>query len=321
MIGADVMKKAVHAFVDLSSEDAEQIIHELGRALDSDREWAAKFRTMLICRTKPKKADLNPDSHKDTEFGRWYYGQVNSKLRDHPGFTAIGKNSEHMHALALKLALAIQEDINITPRQYKAFMKSVDLFRGSLRTLLSEAWDFLRYADPLTGVMTRGAMDMYLEAEQERTNRSEQSSCIAMMDLDLFKKVNDTHGHQAGDKVLETLAGYLQENLRRYDQVFRYGGEEFLILLPNTTTTNSKRVLDRLRQNIKSLAIEIAENKTLHVSVSFGIAQLLSNKPAKVSINFADQALYEAKKAGRNCIRIWQRAEKPGDLKAPDRNS
>lgn len=304
-----MVRKKDHTFLALNTAEAEQIVRELGRALDADREWADKFRAMLICRTKPKMADLNTNLHKKSVFGRWYYGQVNSKLRDHSGFAAVGKNSERMHTLARDLACAVRDDADIKPRQYKAFVKSVDLFRGSLRSLLSEAWDFLRHVDPLTGVMTRGAMNTYVEGEQERVRRSGQTSCLAMMDLDHFKNVNDTHGHQAGDKVLETLAGYLQENLRRYDQVFRYGGEEFLILLPNTTTTNAKRVLDRLRRNIKRLAVQIGKNKTVHVSASFGVAKLLPDKPTKNSIELADQALYEAKKAGRNRVRVWQHAD------------
>ena len=310
------MKKKNRTFLALNTAEAEQIVHELGHALDSDREWADKFWAMLVCRTKPKANDLKANSHKKTVFGLWYYGQVNSKLRDHPGFAAVGKNSELMHTRAYDLACAIRDDADIKPRQYKAFTKSVDHFRSSIRTLLSEAWEFLRNTDPLTGALTRGAMNVHLEGEQERARRSGQTSCLAMMDLDHFKNVNDIYGHQAGDKVLETLAGYLLENLRRYDRVFRYGGEEFLILFPNTSTTNSKRVLDRLRKNIKRQGVQIYENKTLHVSASFGVAELLPDAPTKDSIKLADQALYEAKKAGRNRVKVWQQVETPIDPKS-----
>ena len=111
--------------------------------------------------------------------------------------------------------------------------------------------------------------------------------------------------------MLETVANIAKGKLRRYDQVFRYGGEEFLILLPNTTTANAKMVLDRLRRSIKRQAIEIGKNKTLHVSASFGVAELLPDNPPKDSIELADQALYMAKEAGRNRVRVWQHAEKP----------
>lgn len=315
------MRKRPHTFVDLNTTEAEIIIRELGGVLDADREWADKFQTMLICRTKPLKVDLDPDSHKKTIFGRWLYGEVHSKVRDHPGFAAVGKSSEKMHAKARDLACAIRDGKDINPLQYKAFMKSVGLFRGSLRPLLSEAWEFLRHADPLTGIMTRGAMTMHLESEQGRARRSGQTSCVAMMDLDHFKNVNDNHGHQVGDKVLKTIAGYLLGSLRQYDKLFRYGGEEFLIMFPNTSIEDTEKVLNRLRENIKLLAIEIGHDKTLNITASFGIAELLLDSSVKDSIDFADQALYAAKKAGRNRVRVWEHAKIPNDLEIPDPHS
>ena len=280
----------------------------MGKALDSVGDWADNFRTMLICQTKPKATDIKADSHTKTAFGKWYLGQVNPILREHPGFTAVGKNSEKMHALARDLAQTMLDGKLIKQNKYKAFVKSVDRFRTSIRTLLSEAWDYLRYTDPLTGVMTRTAMQERIQGEQERVRRSGQTCCIAVMDLDHFKKVNDTYGHPAGDKVLKTIAGYTHDHLRRYDQVFRYGGEEFVILLPNTTTTNAKRLLDRLRRNIKRKSVKTRKNKIVQVSASFGVTELLPDNPPEDSIELADQALYAAKKAGRNRVRVWQHA-------------
>ena len=304
-------RKNDHTFPALNPAEAKQIVRELGRALDSDREWAAKFQAMLVCRIKPKAADLKAGSHKKTVFGRWYAGQVNDKLSNHPGFAAVGKNSERMHDRARDLACMVRDGADIKPANYQAYVKSVDHFRSSLRKMLSEAWDVLRYTDPLTGVMTRTAMQIRIEEEQERVRRSGQPCSIGMMDLDHFKSVNDTHGHQAGDKVLETVANYVKGNLRRYDQVFRYGGEEFVILLPNTTTANAKKILDRLRRSIKRRAVKIGKNKTLHVSASFGVAELLPDNPIKEFLELADQALYTAKKAGRNRVRVWQNAKAP----------
>lgn len=299
------MNEDVHNFLQLNAADAEQIVRELGRALDADRQWGEKFRTALVCRNKAGVSNLNENSYKRTTFGRWYFGQVNGKLRDHSGFATVGKNYERMFALALELACLIRDDADIKPRQYKAFTKSESHFRSSLRAVLSEAWDFLRHIDPLTGSMMRGAMKMHLEAEQSRVQRGGQDSCVAMMDLDFFKTINDTHGHLAGDTVLKTIAGYLLDNLRRYDQLFRYGGEEFLIMLPNTNTDTAKRVLDRLRKNIKDLAIDVGNAVDVHVSASFGVTELVQGQPIDTSIERADEALFEAKKSGRNCVRVW----------------
>ncbi|MEE8394277.1 MAG: diguanylate cyclase, partial [Rhodospirillales bacterium] len=238
-------RKKDKKFPALNTQEAEEIVRELGRALDVHREWTIKFRTMLVCRTKPKAADLNAGSHRKTVFGKWYFGGVNPNLRDHPNFKVVGKNSRLMHDAARRLARLVLDDADIKPAQYQTFIKSNDRFQRSVRKLLSEAWDFLRFTDPLTGVMTRATMKPRLEAEQERSRRTGQPCAVAMMDLDRFKKVNDTHGHRAGDRVLKAIAGYAHDNLRRYDQVFRYGGEEFVLLLPNTTIINAKRVLDR----------------------------------------------------------------------------
>ena len=238
-------KKKIQTFPLLNTEEAEEIVHELGLALDADRDWTEKFREMLVCRTKPKAAYLHADAHKKTVFGRWYFGKVNPHLHDHPDFRVIDKHNKRMHGLARGLARTVRDGADVKPAQYQAFVESVDRFRLSVRKLLSEAWDFLRYTDPLTGVMTRTAMHLRLEDEQERTRRNGLPCSVGIMDLDHFKIVNDTHGHQAGDQVLKAFGRYLQEHLRRYDQVFRYGGEEFVLLLPNTTADTAKGVLER----------------------------------------------------------------------------
>lgn len=299
-------KKKNQTFPLLNTEEAEEIVHELGLALDAQGDWTEKFREMIVCRTKPKAADLNADAHKNTIFGRWYFGKVNPHLQDHPNFKVLGKHNKRMHGLARGLACTVRDGGDVKPTKYRAFVESVDCFRLSVRKLLSEAWDFLRYTDPLTGVMTRTAMHLRLEEEQERTRRNGLPCSVGIMDLDHFKSVNDTHGHQAGDQVLKTFGGYLQEHLRRYDQVFRYGGEEFVLLLPDTTADKAKGVLDRLRRGLKRQSIKIGKGKNLHVSASFGVTELLPDGPVKASLEGADQALYAAKRAGRNRVHVWQ---------------
>lgn len=300
-----------HTFPLLNTEEAEEIVRELGSALDAHRDWIEKFRIMLVCRTKPKAIYLNANSHKKTVFGRWYFGKVNPLLREHPEFTAVGRHSEHMHSLARSLVCAVRDGVDIKPAQYQAFVDSASCFQINVRKLLSEAWDFLRYTDPLTGVMTRAIMEVRLEEERERVRRNNQPCSVGMMDLDHFKKVNDTYGHQAGDQVLKAVAGYVLNHLRRYDQVFRYGGEEFVLLLPNSTAAKAKEVLDRLRHDISRQDIRISDEKNLNVSASFGVAELLADSSVKTSIERADQALYAAKGAGRNRVHVWQADEPP----------
>ena len=97
-------KKNNQTFPLLNTEEAEEIVHELGLALDADRDWTEKFREMLVCRAKPKAAVLDADAHEKTVFGRWYFGKVNPHLHDHPDFRVIGKHNKRMHGLARGLA-------------------------------------------------------------------------------------------------------------------------------------------------------------------------------------------------------------------------
>jgi diguanylate cyclase (GGDEF)-like protein len=126
-----------------------------------------------------------------------------------------------------------------------------------------------------------------------------------MVDLDLFKSINDTYGHQAGDAVLEAVAGYFLRSLRKYDHIYRYGGEEFVLVLPDTRPDAARPVVERLRKGLAGLAIELPDGPLLRMTASFGIAPLAPDGSVRDSIEHADAAMYAAKEAGRNQVRVW----------------
>lgn len=284
---------------------AETVVHDLERALEAHRTWLRRFMATLVCRTKPRPADLSEKSHLKDEFGHWYYQDSNDYLRPHPDFVAVGRHHQEMHAASRRLAAIVAAGERITPARFRAFQRSIQRFRDRVGALIDEAQKLLRYTDPLTGISTRFAMLPKLEQERERVARSSESCCVGMVDLDHFKTVNDTHGHNAGDVVLREVARYLLKNVRQYDQICRYGGEEFLMLLPGTDPKRAKYVLDRLRRGLKRKRIDIGNGKAISVSASFGIAALDPDLSVTVAIDHADQAMYAAKKAGRNRVCIW----------------
>ena len=159
--------------------------------------------------------------------------------------------------------------------------------------------------DSLTGAITRFGILPTLRDQQELVKRHVQLSCIAMMDLDNFKAVNDLHVHYAGDRVLAASVHYLIKHLRPYDKVFRYGGEEFLLSMPSTDLAPCYDRVNELREGIATLEIDIGEKEPIHISASFGLTLLDPDIPAETSIDRTDKALYAAKSAGRNCVRIW----------------
>jgi len=158
--------------------------------------------------------------------------------------------------------------------------------------------------DALTGCFTRGhALDV-IDAELRRARRSQTPVSMIMFDLDHFKDVNDRHGHLCGDAVLSAVGKRMKEVLRGSDLKCRYGGEEFLVLLPETPLHGARRVAETLRKEIADRPVPWAGD-ALTITASFGLAQAL---PGEVNVQAviarADQALYRAKDDGRNCVRI-----------------
>ncbi|MBO1519536.1 GGDEF domain-containing protein [Oceanisphaera pacifica] len=157
--------------------------------------------------------------------------------------------------------------------------------------------------DPLTGVYNRRAFDEYCETELSRALRSQTSFAIIMCDLDNFKRVNDEHGHHIGDEVLKRFATTLKENTRQQDVVARFGGEEFVLLLPNNNTKQGLLAAEQLRAKTAATQIAIGNNVSLSISASFGVAHYdAHDNDWSTVLHRADNALYMAKKQGRNRV-------------------
>jgi diguanylate cyclase (GGDEF)-like protein len=155
--------------------------------------------------------------------------------------------------------------------------------------------------DGLSGLLNRSSLFATVDAELERTERTGNALCAVMMDIDRFKNINDTFGHACGDAVLRGVGGLLQRELRKYDQAGRYGGEEFLIVLPNTTVIAATAFAERVRRALHLLPIEHG-GTTLRVSASFGVARYRVGEGRDRWISRADRALYRAKRSGRNRV-------------------
>ena len=183
--------------------------------------------------------------------------------------------------------------------------EKVTRFTDLARKLLKAFQKATSDLDPLTGAHTRQTMTRELMRERERSLRSGKPCMLAMGDLDHFKQVNDTHGHQAGDMVLRLVAAAFLEALRPYDRLYRFGGEEFLFCLPEVTPEAAAQALERLRRRIEEVQVPIGGGRTIRVTCSFGIASLSGETPVKTAMQRADKALYAAKEAGRNRVMIW----------------
>lgn len=161
--------------------------------------------------------------------------------------------------------------------------------------------------DPLTQVYNRRYLDRHLEEEVARSRRYFFDLSILMLDIDHFKRINDTYGHHAGDVILSTLCSLIKTLLREADVVARYGGEEFLIICANTAVDSATVLAERLRHLVESHQFEIPDDsggsQTIQISISIGAACLSTILDSKKKlVQAADQALYRAKQAGRNRV-------------------
>jgi diguanylate cyclase len=153
--------------------------------------------------------------------------------------------------------------------------------------------------DPLTGLPNRREFNGRLEERMSAWKRRQEVFSLLMLDVDHFKKLNDEHGHLAGDQVLAAIAKALRSAVRREDAVARYGGEEFAILLPNTLLEQAALVAEKVRSAVASTAVE-QNHQNITVTVSGGLAVIEPDDTAESLIHRADAALYAAKAAGRN---------------------
>ncbi len=156
--------------------------------------------------------------------------------------------------------------------------------------------------DPLTGLYNRRYMETSLERETSRARRNNSPVGLIMLDIDHFKIFNDTHGHEAGDVVLQELGALLRSNLRGGDIACRYGGEEFLLILPDATLEATQKRAEELLSRIRELQITY-QDMTFHITISAGVAALLNHGlDVQNTVNAADTALYQAKQTGRNQV-------------------
>lgn len=167
----------------------------------------------------------------------------------------------------------------------------------------SEArYRLLSQTDGLTGLFNRRHLQHCLQGEVERASRYGRPLSLLMIDCDHFKTINDTWGHLTGDRVLQELAVQIRASLRACDRAFRYGGEEFVVLLSETQGEDARLLAERLREGLGGLARLYGPGATSPFTVSIGVAEYCPGETEYALLSRADTAVYEAKRRGRNCV-------------------
>jgi two-component system chemotaxis response regulator CheY len=168
-----------------------------------------------------------------------------------------------------------------------------------------EQMEYLAMHDSLTGLLNRRAIQQHVEAETVRATRTAAPMGVILMDLDLFKDVNDRFGHSVGDQALRNFSEIVQQMIRPYDWAGRWGGEEFLIVLPGVSEVDAVSVAERIRISVETAMLPLPDGSAMRFTVSMGVASASGTKgpivPEKL-VQAADEALYRAKSEGRNRV-------------------
>jgi diguanylate cyclase (GGDEF)-like protein len=242
-----------------------------------------------------KSVDFDTMLFKDSNGSNWH--GINGKTRHHTRFELELEGEELGN-----LEFGRQHPFEKRERQAIHAMLPALLYPLRNARLYRTARE-AAFKDPLTGVNNRAGMADALEREIALAKRYGRSFSIAMLDIDHFKAINDRHGHDTGDKALQRVATIMAECLRGTDMIYRYGGEEFLILMDHTDEEGARQVAERIREAVERSVCDCS-GKNLRLSVSLGVAALREGDTQKSLLKRADKALYKAKENGRNRVEV-----------------
>ncbi len=288
--------------INIEQTEVQAVLAQLDQAMHNHEQWFDSITRTLVCRLPHDPRDVAGDAHRQCRLGLWYYGAAPATLRGHPGFLALETEHRDMHQLAAKLLQTAASGAAIAAPDFDSLAQALERVRLQLSTLKRELEDALYNLDSLTGANTRIGMLTKLREQQELVKRQVQTCCIAMMDIDHFKAVNDMYGHMAGDRALAVSARYVMSHLRPYDKMFRYGGEEFVAILRTTKKAGAHLLAERIREKVASAPLEF-EKQRIPITISIGVASLDEGKDHRTPddlIKDADEKLYQSKQNGRN---------------------
>ena len=289
----------------LEREEIQRITEELEVIIAAHLAWFKQLNRTLVCGGPVNHLDLEDDAHLRSPFGQWYYSQEPYVLEGTLDFQSLGLTQQSMHGSARLALLSILDQRRPAPELYDQCIDLALRVNTTLRRLQLDIIGELLTTDSLTGCASRRGMMMRLREEQERALRIQRPCCLCLLDFDRFKRVNDEFGHPAGDAVLSQGLKFATGVLRKYDSIYRYGGEEFLICLPGTPLNEAALVVERIRAGLECLPIRLPSGATLFVTASFGVAEMNARLPVEESIASADMAMIRAKEEGRNRVVLW----------------
>ena len=281
----------------------EKALEVLDRAVVNHTRWLQAVHESIICGA-PVDGDINAENaHQNCKLGQWYYNEESEIFRHHIEFVELEEPHRVMHDEARELLLLQDaQDKQYDLDEYRAFIKKQQEVIHKLLRLKDKLVGTFHSFDSLTGAVNRDAFNIIALNEQARVKRENGCCCIALLDIDHFKKINDKYGHVTGDHVLRAFAQLIKRFVRKSDTFCRFGGEEFVLLLTETTLPDAHRLVDNIRDEIAQTAFEMCDKLTLNINSSAGISECRPGDKIESCLEQSDLKLYQAKQAGRNQV-------------------
>lgn len=285
----------------INIKDIDSSLSELNIAIRDHYNWANKCLRLSLSGGEPDKEINDLHAHQHCRFSRWLTQRMQGVSLDRELILLIDKHHTAMHAAARALMLSIiarqvsAELLNHYNEAQQQFISSIDQYKEYL-------FSYRNLYDALTGLPLRHLMYQEFPLIRSRCERAERSLYLLILDIDRFKTINDTWGHNAGDDVLRSVASILKEATRNEERIYRFGGEEFIMLLEASSREQAEGAGKRICQHLASHPVSV-DDQAIRVTVTGGLTFVSADDSLHSAIGRADKAMYYGKNTGRNrCI-------------------
>lgn len=277
----------------------------LARVVDEHLDWFVAWHRLafiVLPGMSSGRDALVKEFLPPTGFIAWFKFAVRHLPQDQPVIDRLAVLHDQLHTLARLVLMKVPEGRGLDAADYDAITVKFHAFITGIRRLERAFTIAASGLDLLTGLRSRVGMADELQREMERFKRTHKPFCLAIVDIDHFKAVNDTYGHDTGDQVLAAVADVISRKIRSFDDAYRLGGEEFLICFKEIDGVTALTVLERLRLTLAEHPIAVERHAPLRITASFGLIESKPDVSIDQLLHDADQALYRAKHGGRNRI-------------------
>jgi diguanylate cyclase (GGDEF)-like protein len=293
-------------------KEIDTTLRGLNHSTDAHYKWLVTI-LRFVARRDVELAEITyQDAHHHCEFGQWLNEKLNEQRDDQRYLLDINTTHIEVHQTCRELVAAIEIDGRGSVG-FKAFEHSLLAFTESLSRYKEYLIQLRTSYDALTGLPSRRVLDGSFDSLSEAL--SAKGLYLLLLDVDHFKKINDNYGHLNGDVILRTLAFHLSDNIRRNESVYRYGGEEFIIMLQAENDRQAAAAAERIRRTIAGIETQVGE-QLIRITFTSGLTRVMPGEVLREVLERADMALYKGKNSGRNCTVMIHRGQEMMKIEA-----